>query len=425
MQVLKKISIFFVCMMFGACSLLQKNAAYDPYQHYTTDKKTVNMTEMTDYSQVDLGNAGSFRVAMLLPLSGSAATVGQSMKNAAMMAIGDINNNNLVIQFYDTKSTGSGARVALENALNAGSSMILGPLMSEEVMAISSEAKNKGVPVISFSTSPNVLQSGIYSLGLLNENQINRIIKYAADKGRSRIAAVLPNNQSGENMYRSLIKAAQNNGVQVVKVGFYAPSSMDFTGLVTQMKSGGVDFDALLIPETGNRLKAISSMFSYYDVAAPEVLFMGTSVWDNSSLTKETELYGAAYPAMPLKNKNKFTEKYNDLFGSAPTGLSIFAYDAVALASMVAREGGNIYEQILRPEGYNGMSGAFRIFADGTNEHGMDILKVSSGGKYVAEYAPSQFYGYPAQNSFDAYAQMPQIFGKNAAELQNTQPYVQ
>lgn len=426
MQVFKKVSILFVCAMLCGCSLWHKDSDYDPYQHYSANKQTVNMTEMTDYSQVDLGNAGSFRVAMLLPLSGSAASTGQSMKNAAMMAIGDINNNNLVVQFYDTKSTGSGARVALENALNAGSQLILGPLMSEEVSAISSEAKNKSVPVVSFSTSPNVLQSGIYSLGLLNENQINRIIKYAADKGRSRIAAVLPNNQSGENMYRSLLKAAQSHGVQVVKVGFYSPGSMDFTGLVTQMKSGGVDFDALLIPESGNRLKAISSMFSYYDVAAPQVLFMGTSVWDNSSLSKETELYGAAYPAMSLKNQHRFAEKYSELFGTHPTGLSIFAYDAVALASMVARQGGNIYEQILRPEGYTGMSGSFRIFADGTNEHAMDVLKVSSGGKYVEEYAPTQFYGYPAQNSATAgYAQMPQIFGKNAYELQNTTVNVQ
>ena len=421
----KKVSILFVCAALCACSLWHADADYDPYRHYTADKQTVDMTEMTDYSQVDLGNAGSFRVAMLLPLSGSAASVGQSMKNAAMMAIGDVNNNNLVVQFYDTKSTGSGARVALENALNAGSDMVLGPLMSEEVSAISTEAKNKGIPVISFSTSPNVLQSGIYSLGLLNSNQINRIIKYAADSGRSRIAAVLPNNQSGENMYRSLLSAAQNQGVQVVKVGFYAPSSMDFTGLVSQMKSGGVDFDALLIPETGNRLKAISSMFSYYDVAAPDVLFLGTSVWDNSSLSKETELYGAAYPAMPQKNKNRFSEKYNDLFDSEPIGLSIFAYDAVALASMVARQGGNVYEQILRPEGYTGMSGAFRIFADGTNEHGMDILKVSSGGKYVAEYAPSQFYGYPVQNTVGGYMQTPRIFGKSAAELQNSISNVQ
>lgn len=420
MQVFKKVNIFFLCLMLWGCSFLRSGAEYDPYQHYNTNKKTVDVTEMTDYSQVDLGHEGSFRVAMLLPLSGNASATGQSMKNAAMMAIGDINNNNLVVQFYDTKGTGSGARVALENALNAGCDLILGPLTSEEVAAISTESRNKNIPVVSFSTSPSVLQNGIYSLGLLNDNQIGRIIQYAASQGRTKIAAALPNNQSGENMYRSLLKAAQKQGVQVVKVGYYSPSGMDFTGLVTQMKSGGIDFDALLIPETGNRLKAISSMFSYYDVAAPEVLFLGTAVWDNSALNKETELYGAVYPVMSLKNQNKFAEKYKELFGEHPSGLSILAYDALALASVIARQGGNIYEQIMRPEGYTGMSGAFRIFADGTNEHGMDIVKVSAGGKYVVEHAPSQFYGYPSQTieQFSDFVSAPQIFGRSSANQQ-------
>ncbi|MBQ7632576.1 MAG: penicillin-binding protein activator [Alphaproteobacteria bacterium] len=417
---LKKISLILWCFLFCSCSIWQRTPFYRPSYRYLPNQNSMEMVETTDYSQVDLGHEGSFRVAMLLPLSGADAGMGQSLKNAAMMAIGDINNNNLVVQFYDTKSTGSGARIALENALNADSELILGPLRSDEVAAISSETRAKNVPVISFSTSPSVLQSGVYSIGLMQDNQVERIVKYAVDNGRMRIAAVLPSNQNGANIYHSLLRAARKNGANLSKVGFYSPESMDFTGLVTQMKSGGVDFDALLIPETGNRLKAISSMFSYYDVAAPEVLFMGTSVWDGSSLSKETELYGAAYPVMSLKKQAKFAQKYNELFGEKPSGLSIFAYDAVALASVLSRNNGNIYEQIERPEGYNGMSGSFRVFANGLNEHGLDVVKVSSGGKYVAEYASEQFYAYPqAYESADAdgYMMTPQIVGNAPAGL--------
>lgn len=419
MQVLKKISLVLGCILICSCSLWQRTPFYRPSYRYLPNQKSMDIVETTDYSQVDLGHEGSFRVAMLLPLSGADEAMGKSLKNAAMMAIGDINNNNLVVQFYDTKGTGSGARIALENALNADSELILGPLRSDEVAAISAEAKSKDVPVISFSTSPSVLQEGIYSIGLLQDNQVSRIVKYAVDNGRSRIAAVFPNNQNGNNMYHSLVKAAQKQGVSVSKVGFYDPNSMEFTSLVTQMKSGGVDFDALLIPETGNRLKAISSMFSYYDVSAPEVLFMGTSVWDSSSLNKETELYGAVYPVMSLKNQAKFAQKYNDLFGERPSGLSIFAYDAIALASMLARQGGDLYEQIERPEGYNGMSGAFRIFSNGLNEHGLDVVKVSSGGKYVTEAAPQQFYGYPTtyESSAEGYTMLPRIVGNAPAGL--------
>ena len=87
---------------------------------------------------------------------------------------------------------------------------------------------------------------------------------------------------------------------------------------------------------------------------------------------------------------------------------------------MLARQGGNLYEQIERPEGYNGMSGAFRIFANGLNEHGLDVVKVSAGGKYVAEYAPQQFYGYPTTYESDnngTYVMMPRIVGNAPAGL--------
>lgn len=193
------------------------------------------MVETTDYSHIDLGNSDSFRVAMLLPLSGKVSDTGQNMKNAAMMAIGDLNNNNLVVQFYDTKGTTSGARIAVENAVNAKSDLIVGPLLGEEVSAITEPAKSADIPVISFSTAPNVLQDSVYTMGLLNEEQIERIIRYAVSQGRMKLAIMLPDSQSGINMLKAAINAAQLHGASIVKVGFYAPNSMDFTNLAAQI----------------------------------------------------------------------------------------------------------------------------------------------------------------------------------------------
>lgn len=437
---LKKLNLILLCVLLVGCSLGARSGRQNWWGRSFSDANSPTAVESTDYSRVDLGNADSLRVAMLLPLSGKAAAVGQEMKNAAMMAVGNLNNNNLVVQFYDTKSTGSGARVAFENALNADSNLILGPLMADEVAAIGSEAKRKDIPVISFSTSPTVLQEGVYTIGLLNDAQIKRIVRYAAGHGRRRLAVVLPNNQSGENMFKSVMRAGRLYDVEIVKVGFYAPDTMDFTGLVTSMvgsakvaaatsksatKSAdvGVDFDALLVPESGNRLKSITSMFSYYDVAAPEVLFLGTSVWSNTGLSKETELYGAVYPVMPLGRWESFAEQYKELFGARPNALSIFAYDAVTMASDLSRKDvDDLEDEITRPEGYSGMSGAFRIFADGQNEHGLDVVRVTAGGPQLVEAAPQQFYGLPLPSDYDSGVvtyTLPMVYGKSAAELQN------
>ena len=443
---LKKIcAIFSICLLFG-CSVLKQNfnnfGGYSsPTYNYTGSAPADTMSgfQQTDYSNVDLGNQNSFRVAMLLPLSGKAQDAGESLKNSAMMAIGDLNNNKLVVQFYDTKSTSSGARVAVENAVSAGTDLILGPLMSEEVAAITDVAKDHNIPIISFSTSPTVLQNGVYTLGLLNEEQIDRIMKYAVGQGRRRIALVLPSNQSGINMLKSALAVAETQGASVTKVGFYSPETMDFSALVTSMIGGakvaaaqsknegksasiGVGFDALLVPESGNRLKSITSMFSYYDVSAPDVLFMGTSVWTNSNLSKETELYGAVYPLMSDGRMKHFDYKYHEMFSQKPNPLGIFAYDAIALASALSQKDKSyLNSEITNLDGFFGMSGAFRIFTNGKNEHGLDVVKVTMNGPQIAESAPQRFYSanpsYTSESSFGGYSQQPQFYGNVPTDI--------
>ena len=442
---LKKIYITIILMFLTGCGLFNTNPYFS--EGFISDTININNNVQTP-NIAQLGNEDSFKIAMLLPLSGKMEALGQSMKKSAMLAIGDLNNNNLLVQFYDTKSTSSGALVAIENATKVKPHLIIGPVLSEEVSAISDTALSKNIPVISFSTSPLVLQNGIYSLGLLNEEQIDKIIKHATEIGRQNLAAVLPDNQSGINMLKLMMSSSKNYGIKLTKVGFYSPETMDFTKLVTQIAGEEkvkrsqmkpedfeklteplepivLDFDALIIPEHGNKLKSIASMFSYYDIAIPEILFMGTSIWANTNLSKETELYGATYPVMSFSRLTRFSQKYENMFEEKPNGLSIFAYDAIALASALSyKDRKQIKESITSIDGFYGMSGAFRIFDNGKNEHGLDIVKVTSRGPKVIEPAAKKF-----ANSNPSYAQfglkpdylneMPIIYGKDVEELRN------
>ena len=126
---------------------------------------------------------------------------------------------------------------------------------------------------------------------------------------------------------------------------------------------------------------------------------------------------------MSLSRQEMFEYKYNELFGERPHGLSILAYDAVQMASDLSRVNQrNLPAAITRGEGFNGISGVFRIFVSGQNEHGLDIVKVTSGGEQLVDAAPQEFYGIGnAGGSGYGYGYgytMPQIYGKSAAELQ-------
>ena len=440
MQVFKRIKFIFCILMLTAC------------QSFTSREGVMQTPRQTDI----FGSEGKFRTAMLLPLSGKAEAYGKGLQNAAMLAVEDSNNPALVVEFYDTQATPDGARRAASKALEGGARLILGPLTSDEVSAISPIARSEDVPVIAFTSSSAVLDEGVYTLGLLGGEQINRVIGYAAKEGRKRIAVLVPDTPTGIKEARSAVIAAAQNDASVVKIGFYPPQTVDFAELIKELISfeeisaeinaqkeqlsalakagnekaaqklkmlkttyttGELDFDAVLIPETGNRLKAIVSTFGYYDISYPKVLFMGTSLWENNSLNKETMLYNGVYPVISRVQNEYFNAKYESLFGSRPNLIFSFGYDGVLLASALASKNqDNLEANITSPSGYIGINGAFRLLKDGGNQHSLDIVKVTASGPVVVDPAKDLASKPPYTQMHGSYTvEKPQIFGKDAA----------
>lgn len=69
------------------------------------------------------------------------------------------------------------------------------------------------------------------------------------------------------------------------------------------------------------------------------------------------------------------------MFGEKPHSLYSLAYDAVALAASLSKKGNeNLNSAITAPEGYIGINGVFRLFANGTNEHSLDIVEITENG---------------------------------------------
>jgi hypothetical protein len=200
---------------------------------------------------------------------------------------------------------------------------------------------------------------------------------------------------------------------------------MDFSDIVGKMtQSGGdkPDFDAVLIPESGNRLKSAAAMFGYNDVAYPDVLFMGTSVWENTPLLKETTLYHAVYPALSRVHGQYFNKKYENLFGELPNSLYSFAYDGVALASALSRKDRSLLAQnITDSDGYIGLNGVFRIYSDGENRHSLEIVEVLPSGLKTIDPAPEKPFR-SVENQTSAYGintyyptSRPRIYGKDSS----------
>lgn len=445
MQVLKKICLIIGVMILSSCSS-------DPIRDEGwSDSFNSNVEE------INISTDDSFRVGMLLPLTGSDAKYGTGLKYASMLALQDINNPKLVLQYYDTQSSISGARTAVENAINQQSDLIIGPLKSTEVQAISNETIYQGVPVIAFSTSQDVLQPTIYTLGLMLEEQIDRIMTYATNTGRKRFALLLPDNSTGGAVAKAAVKSAQKNGVEVKVIGFYTPGNSDFSSIVKEMTNyekrhervvdiknkleelanngdeqaekalkkiatreglGDVGFDAVIIPETGAKLTSAISMFAYFDASYPDVQFLGTSIWDLARLNNEVVIAKSLYPTVSKNNNNNFANQYYMTFGEKPSSLYTLAYDAIRVADQLANSDNDddINKNITSVNGFSGLNGKVRFFKNGTNQHSLDIVEIMPSGNRVVDDGNVQFetvnQPLPMVDITNGYC-MPKIYGKD------------
>ena len=404
---LKKIAMFFLMLgLFGCNSRLTDNRIeLSDYKYEIIDYDVIN-SEMVEED--------SLNVAVLLPLTGDTGNIGLGMQNAMFMALDDLKNSKVVLKFYDTKGTKEGAQSAVKQAINDKQQLILGPLTNKEVEGVASSALSNNIPVVSFTTSPQVLQNGIYSIGLLNEEQIERALSYAKKENRNRLVLLVPDNNGGLNVVKSALMSSFNNNITLTKVGFYNQDTVDFTSLVNTI-SQAKDFDAVLIADSGNRLKSIVSMFAYNDIMYPDVLFLGTSAWDNTNLSKETILYHGVYPMVSKSYGEYFTKKYKDIFGEYPKSIYSVAYDSVLLASVLsAKSHDNLEENLTSKSGFIGVNGYFKILPTGESRHSLEMYEVTPNGPKVVSKGDKNV-DYP-ENQMDIryipYDSLPEFLGK-------------
>ena len=95
--------------------------------------------------------SGKTRIALLLPLSGRAAPIGQSLQQAAEMALFDTGAKELALAAYDSGETADSAIEAYRKARTEGAALVLGPLFGTSATALAPLVSQGGANVVSFS----------------------------------------------------------------------------------------------------------------------------------------------------------------------------------------------------------------------------------------------------------------------------------
>ncbi|WP_442802185.1 penicillin-binding protein activator [Sphingobium sp. CR2-8] len=335
-------------------------------------------------------DATRHRVALLVPMSGANAGVGQSIANATTLALMDTKTDRVRITTYDTAL---GAAAAVNRALADGNRLILGPLLAEDARIIGPIAARANVPVISFSNDASIAGSGVYVLGYNTAQSIDRVIGYAKDKGLSRFGALVPRGVYGERAGNALLRAVEQSGGTVVSMQTFDRSPASIAAAVKALQASS-SYDALLIADSGRVALQVAPIVRKNGGATARLL--GTELWNTEgTLAASPVLRGAWFASVSDALYRQLATKYRARYGSAPFRLSSLGYDSVLLTVRIAQDwkpGAPFPAARLRDSGgFSGIDGAFRFNRAGVAERALEVSEVGAGAVTVVEPAPRSF----------------------------------
>ncbi|CAN5250616.1 penicillin-binding protein activator [soil metagenome] len=341
----------------------------------------------------DIGGGGR-KVALLLPLSasGELQRIASAMKQAAEMALVDTGGSGITLITKDSRGTSVGAQAAAQAAVDEGAELILGPLLAVEVDAVKSITQPRGINVIAFSSASSVAGGGVYLMSFLPEEEVANIIRYAADQKIRSLAVLYPKTQYGANVQQAVERAATANGIKIIKSEAYARDQI--SGAPTQAVAEVVNSgraEALLLPEGGAQLSALSSALAQSGVTPEKVKVLGTGLWDNTETLSVPIAQGGHYAGVTPDAVRAFDNRYQSSYRSKPPRIASLAYDAVSLAAGLAKRSDFSDAAITASEGFQGQNGLFRFRKNGLIERGLAILEVAASGTNVAAEAPRRF----------------------------------
>jgi branched-chain amino acid transport system substrate-binding protein len=346
-----------------------------------------------------LGAPGGVKVGLVLPLSagGNAGVASLSMRNAAEMALAEFSGANIELIVKDDGGSAPGAQRATTQAIDDGAEIVIGPLFAHSVSSAKQVARSRGVPMIAFSTDSNVAASGAYLLSFLPESDVDRVVTYAVAQGKKSFIALIPSNAYGSVVEGEFKQVVAKRGGRVFLLEHYAEDRAKLDDIVKQVSQAVGRADALFIPDTGDGVADILQALAKAGVDPHRFAVLGTGLWgDDQRIFANTLLDGAWFAAPEPTGYRGFAERYRARYQQDPVRQATLAYDAVALvAALVKTQGQHRFtpDVLTNPSGFTGIDGVFRFRNDGSNQRGLAVLKVTSGGGQVVAPAPRSFSG--------------------------------
>jgi branched-chain amino acid transport system substrate-binding protein len=347
-------------------------------------------------------------LGVLLPLTGDAASYGESENRAVQVAVEEINaaggiaGREVQLILEDGKCDPQAGGTAAQKLVNVDKvKVIIGGACSGETLAAAEVAEPAKVILISPSaSSPKVTEAGDFVFRTYPSDALaGRIAaKYAVEKLGAKTAAVVTELTDYSQGLREVFKSTftELKG-EIVTDETYTTGDTDFRTQVTKIKAAGPDV-IYVVPQTLTPGVAILKQLREAGVKAQfmtaEVLLDRTAVKDNA---QALESVIGVEPAVDWEGNAKakaFRDAHRAKYdGADPGSFSANAYDAVYLIAAAIEEVGldteAIRDFLYGVKDWPGAVGSLTMDSNGDPILGLNVRKIADGAVTdLGPYAP-------------------------------------
>lgn len=361
-------------------------------------------------SGVDVGEIGStptrpnvtlpsqeIVIGLLAPLTGPQAEIGGQLRDAALMGLYEAIQQaprldaaatpKLLIR--DSGQGGVSVEQATEELVQSGAQVIVGPLISQHVVAAGKVARRSGVPLIAFSNNVKVATPNVFVFGYVPWQQVKRISDFAAEQKIKHYSTIAQQDDYGRMVVREFSRNLATHGHTVQPVEFFSPGQMPPSPVMSRVAEDaanlGRERKAVFLPVTGKALSAISTRFMQ-DIQANNgfLKLIGTGLWDNPQTLNDPGLKGAWFATTDPNLSYEFNQRFYEQYAYAPSRIASLAYDSVSLlAGRAITKGaqGLSFTSLLENPSYSTQAnGEIRLRSNGLVDRALAVVEVGDQG---------------------------------------------
>jgi branched-chain amino acid transport system substrate-binding protein len=364
-----------------------------------------------------VGAPSTIKIGVNAELTGGVPVVGESCKNAAELAVKEINDAGglevggkkytVELLVEDDEDKAESAAAAAQKLATAGVVAMVGPNASRNAIPAAEVAESSKMPMISpWSTNPkttldaktNDPKKYVFRAAFIDDFQGVVAAKFAIDQLKTQKPAVLYDVASEYNKGIAEVykRTLEENGLTVVSFETYTTGDKDFSAQLTKIQQSGAD--SLFLPnyysEVPLQVQQARKLGYTGDV-------LGSDSWGSSELITlcgadcDGLFFTTHYAAdIATPKAQAFIKAYEAAYGKTPDDVAALTYDSFGMLFQALQAGGKIDRESVRDAissitSYEGVTGNMQFKGTGDPIKSAVIIQISGGQfKYYSTANP-------------------------------------